>query len=230
MEGPGRRTAVWVQGCTIRCPGCFNPHLWANGGPNTNTARFADETLHQAVTAGDQGLTLLGGEPFEQAAAMARVAGRFRAAGLSVMTFTGYTLPRLTRWAKQRGDIAALLAATDLLADGPYIAERPERRRPWIGSTNQGLHDLTGRYSELLTSVTALPDRIEVRVETDGTIAVNGWADTDTLDTFLSGLGRRTDRPSTHSSSPGGARSEPAGSHVRDVGGEFRSAGAELGR
>ncbi|MGH3908991.1 MAG: 4Fe-4S single cluster domain-containing protein [Pseudonocardiaceae bacterium] len=194
-EGPGRRTAVWVQGCTIRCPGCFNPHLWASGGPITDTDRFADETLHRAVGAGAQGITLLGGEPFEQAAPLARVAEHFRDAGLSVMTFTGYTLFCLTRWASQRVDIAALLAATDLLADGPYLAERPERRRPWIGSTNQCLHDLSGRYSELLTSVTALPDRIEVRVEVDGTIAVNGWADADTLDAFLAGLGRRADRP-----------------------------------
>jgi anaerobic ribonucleoside-triphosphate reductase activating protein len=194
-EGPGRRTAVWVQGCTIRCPGCFNPHLWASGGPITDTDRFVDETLHRALATGAQGITLLGGEPFEQAAPLARVAEHFRAAGLSVMTFTGYTLSCLTHWADHRVDIAALLAATDLLADGPYLAERPERRRPWIGSTNQGLHDLTGRYSELLTSITALPDRIEVRVGTDGTIAVNGWADTDALDAFLSCLGRRADRP-----------------------------------
>ncbi|HZI36693.1 MAG TPA: 4Fe-4S cluster-binding domain-containing protein, partial [Acidimicrobiia bacterium] len=31
-EGPGRRAALWVQGCSIRCPGCFNPHSWAFDG------------------------------------------------------------------------------------------------------------------------------------------------------------------------------------------------------
>lgn len=194
-EGPGRRTAVWVQGCTIRCPGCFNPHLWAVTGPGVDTGRFADEALDGARAAGAEGITLLGGEPFEQAAPLARVAGRFRTAGLSVMTFTGYPLADLSRWANQRGDVAALLAATDLLADGPYLADRPEHRRPWIGSTNQGLHDLTGRYAELLGSVAGLPDRIEVRVGVDGNIAVNGWAAPDTLDAFLADLGRRVDRP-----------------------------------
>ncbi|HXF03689.1 MAG TPA: hypothetical protein VN601_11945, partial [Arthrobacter sp.] len=114
---------------------------------------------------------------------------------LSVMTITGYLHRDLQRWSADREDIAGLLAATDLLADGPYLQDRPELQRPWIGSTNQGLTALTGRYRDLLKDVGAQPDRIEIRVAPDGTIGLNGWASDDQLDALLADLGARTDRP-----------------------------------
>ncbi|MBD7996743.1 radical SAM protein [Arthrobacter sp. Sa2CUA1] len=200
-EGPGKRAALWLQGCSIRCPGCFNPHLWSSrGGKEAETARQAQLFVEQALQAGAEGVTLLGGEPFEQAAA-AVVASAFQQAGLGVMTFTGYTYPDLQRWAQDRPDISALLEATDLLADGPYLADRPERIRPWIGSTNQGLRALTGRYRGRIPGADhnpaasqALPgdgvDRLEIRVAPDGTVAVNGWAETAALEHLLDGLNR----------------------------------------
>ncbi|MGY0503429.1 4Fe-4S single cluster domain-containing protein [Nocardia sp. FBN12] len=193
-EGPGRRTAIWVQGCAIRCPGCFNPHLWAAAGGSVVAVRdWSRALLDDAVNAGVQGITLLGGEPFEQAAPLAVVAAAARARNLSVMTFTGYDYADLREWALERPDIAELLAHTDLLADGPYRADLIDHQRPWIGSTNQGLRALTDRYREL--EFTTLPDRVEVRVGADGMISVNGWDDIDSLDTLLSDLGRRADRP-----------------------------------
>ncbi|MEV7647405.1 4Fe-4S single cluster domain-containing protein [Arthrobacter sp. NPDC089319] len=195
-EGPGRRAALWLQGCSIRCPGCFNPHLWADRGADlVPTVELAAELVAQAAAAGSQGLTLLGGEPFEQAAASTVVARAFRDAGLSVMTFTGYRHQDLQRWAVGREDIAGLLAATDLLADGPYLQDRPELQRPWIGSTNQGLTALTGRYRHLLEDIGAQRDRIEIRIAPDGTVGLNGWASDDQLDALLAGLGTRADRP-----------------------------------
>lgn len=62
-----------------------------------------------------------------------------------------------------------------------------------MGSTNQGLHPLTPRYADLLQALP--PDRVEIKVRTDGLVSVNGWADLDTLNTLLTGLGRRSDRP-----------------------------------
>lgn len=193
-EGPGRRTAIWVQGCTIRCPGCFNPHLWATAGGSVVAVRdWLGAMLDDAANAGVQGITLLGGEPFEQAAPLAVVAAAARARDLSVMTFTGYDYADLREWARHRPDIAELLTHTDLLADGPYRADLIDRERPWIGSTNQGLRALTDRYRDL--EFTTLPDQVEVRVGADGVISVNGWGDNDSLDALLSDLGRRADRP-----------------------------------
>jgi anaerobic ribonucleoside-triphosphate reductase activating protein len=140
-----------------------------------------------------EGVTLLGGEPFEQAAPLARFADALRAAGLSVMTFTGYELPQLRQWALMRPDVAALLEATDLLADGPYLRDRPDTARPWVGSTNQGLHALTDRYADEISHLSRHADRLEVRVESDGTVSVNGWAELAVLDELLADLGTRTD-------------------------------------
>ena len=118
-EGPGVRAAVWLQGCAVHCPECFNPQLWADrGGLVAAADALAAEWVERATAAGSQGVTLLGGEPFDQAAAAASVARAFRGAGLGVMTFTGYPLDRLAAWAAGgRDDIAALLEATDLLCD-----------------------------------------------------------------------------------------------------------------
>jgi len=197
-EGPGRRAAVWVQGCSVKCPGCFNPHLWSErGGRDDDPARLAAAWVSAARAEGSEGITLLGGEPFDQAAAMAVVAEAFRDAGLTVMTFTGYTFDLLREWSEERPDIAGLLAATDLLADGPYLRDRPERIRPWIGSTNQGLRALTPAYAATLAEIDARGgrDRLEIRIGRDGTVSVNGWADDDALEILLGDLGARVDRP-----------------------------------
>ena len=197
-EGPGLRSALWVQGCSVHCPGCFNPQLWAEiGGQVENTADLADRFVTDALGAGVQGVTLLGGEPFDQAGALATIAEAFRAAGLTVMTFSGYTLELLTEWALERPDIARLLDATDLLIDGPYLRDRPDAIRPWLGSTNQGIRALTPAYSAEVARIERDGglDRLEIRIHPDGQIDVNGWADDAALDALLHDLGPRQDRP-----------------------------------
>ncbi|TCB90983.1 4Fe-4S cluster-binding domain-containing protein [Micromonospora zingiberis] len=187
-EGPGERTAIWVQGCAIRCPGCFNPQLWSfRGGTRVSPVELARRVLD----AGTDGLTLLGGEPFDQAAALARVAAAVSAAGRSVMTFTGYTRAQLAAAVDAgRDDVAALLAATDLLVAGPFQADRIDTNRPWVGSTNQEFVLLSDRFPGLLDELSGSPDRVEVTVDRAGRIAVNGWAELDALDELLAGLRR----------------------------------------
>ena len=181
-EGPGERTAIWVQGCTIRCAGCFNPHLFgARGGTPTAAADLVD----RALATGTTGITLLGGEPFEQAAGLAAVASGVRRAGRTVMTFTGYEYTHLRELAAAgREDIAALLGATDLLVAGPFRQDLLDHERPWVGSTNQEFVRLTDRIEDALVT----PDRLEVTVTASGAVSINGWADTETLDALLAGL------------------------------------------
>jgi anaerobic ribonucleoside-triphosphate reductase activating protein len=185
-EGPGRRAALWVQGCSIRCPGCFNPHSWpAAGGELVGWPELAGRVRAAAAAFELEGLTLLGGEPFDQAGPLARLAEAVRAEGLSVMTFTGYVLETLE--AAGRDDWDRLLAATDLLVDGPYVAGRPERRRPWVGTDNQRFWFLTGRYAHLAASLSSVPNRLEVRIGPAGDVAVNGFASVDVLEQLLTG-------------------------------------------
>lgn len=172
-EGPGRRYAMWVQGCTLHCPGCCNPEMFAHGRGGT----VVDAThLAQRIvsTTGIEGLSVLGGEPFEQALGVATVARLVRAAGLSVMVYSGFTLAELEARRTLPG-VDALLGETDLLVDGRFEQDRPETKRRWVGSRNQVLHFLTPRYApddpRLCTQNT-----VELRLQ-GGQLTVNGWPD-----------------------------------------------------
>ncbi len=140
-EGPGLRLALWFQGCPLRCPGCCNPEMLPfTGGTPTSVA----SVLRQVEQAGVEGVTLLGGEPLAHAAGAAALARELQARGKSVMVFSGFTLEEARAMADPH--VAGLLAHTDILVDGPYVREQPDDERRWIGSTNQRIHFLTGRY------------------------------------------------------------------------------------
>jgi anaerobic ribonucleoside-triphosphate reductase activating protein len=173
-EGPGTRFAIWVQGCRIRCAGCCNPQFFAaRGGRQVEAAELVDEI--RAAAGSLEGVTLLGGEPFDQAAGLAEVASGARALGLSVMTFTGYRLEELR--VRSDAGTAALIRASDLLVDGPYDAARPEPLRRWVGSTNQRFHFLSGRYAPGIELPRAGEPRssIEVEIAPDGRLRLRGW-------------------------------------------------------
>ncbi|MDT0223758.1 4Fe-4S single cluster domain-containing protein [Gordonia sp. AC31] len=183
-EGPGRRFAVWAQGCTIRCPGCFNPHLWGDrGGTAVGPAELAARAI-ASQNLGVEGVTLLGGEPFEQATDFATFAAEVAAQGLSVMVFSGYERDHLDSPQAPVGS-RELLSHTDLLISGPFVADHPDHDRPWVGSTNQEFHFLTDRYRHMADELGVQPDRIEVRVAATGEVSINGWATTDQLELLL---------------------------------------------
>jgi anaerobic ribonucleoside-triphosphate reductase activating protein len=143
-EGPGRRFALWFQGCPLRCPGCCNPEFLPFEGGQSVTLANVLEQVDAARNEGIEGITLLGGEPLAHAAGAAALAIAVRERGLTVMVFTGYTLEQAR--AMSDPDVDRLLAHTDILVDGPYVRERPDTTRRWIGSTNQRIHFLTRRY------------------------------------------------------------------------------------
>jgi len=185
-EGPGWRAALWVQGCPINCPGCINqafiPFVDAEWLPVTT---LAERIIAQPDI---EGLTLLGGEPFAQAAALAELASLVQAAGLSVMTFSGYTYQQLTE--SHNPAWRRLLAHTDLLAAGPFIQERYTTQMPWVGSDNQTLHYLTPRYRYLETTPPdpAQTNSIEIRFLPDGTLSINGFAYAGLTDKLIKAL------------------------------------------
>jgi anaerobic ribonucleoside-triphosphate reductase activating protein len=122
-----------------------------------------------------EGVTLLGGEPFEQAAALAPFVREVRRRGLTVVVFSGHLLEDLR--ADRPPGSAALLAEVDLLVDGPFVAALPERERRWAGSANQRFHFLSGRISPGVEwIVPGGPERtVELRFGADGTMERSGW-------------------------------------------------------
>jgi anaerobic ribonucleoside-triphosphate reductase activating protein len=160
-NGPGARFVVWLQGCTLGCAGCFNPATHGGGG----TPMTVDDVMAQ-VPADAGGLSLSGGEPLQQAAAIVPLLEAARARGLSTLAFSGYT----------REEIEALpsgpevLARLDVLIDGRYVAA--ERLATGLrGSANQRVLLLTDRYS--LADVEATPTG-EIRISSTGEVVLTG--------------------------------------------------------
>lgn len=110
------------------------------------------------------------------------------------MTFTGYTYEQLK--AANNADWEALLAVTDLLADGPFIQSRYTDQLPWLGSDNQRLILLTPRYAPLAHTFTAKrANGLEVRILPDGQLFVNGFAYKGALGALLRALRAHHLRP-----------------------------------
>lgn len=185
-EGPGLRFALWVQGCAIRCSGCVNPHLFHHR-PNRLVpvdAMFDIIMASKAKRPALEGVSLLGGEPFEQDVALAALARRLRAAGLTVMTYTGHVIEEL----QARG--SPLLAESDLLVDGPYVAAQRTTKRRFIGSTNQRLFFLTDAYREDDPRFSE-PNHAEIRMNAQGEVQIVGFP----FDSFLEAFGPGKPRP-----------------------------------
>ena len=163
-NGPGARFVVWLQGCTLGCPGCFNPGTHdAAGGRAIPVAELAAQL---AATPGIEGLSLSGGEPLQQPAAAAALLDAARALGLSTLAFSGYT----------EAEIRALpggpevLARLDVLIDGRYVAG--DRLATGLrGSANQRIRLLTARYR--LEDVEATPVA-EIRIGPTGDVILTG--------------------------------------------------------
>jgi len=167
-NGPGLRAALWVQGCTLGCPGCCNPGTHARKGGFEREVGELAATL--AVAAGLEGVTVSGGEPFEQAPALLAFLRRLRAATpLSVLLFSGFTRAEIEA-RPLGGDILAL---ADVLVDGRYDARQP-LGRGLRASANQRVWRLGDRYAE--EELEAVPEA-EIVLGPDGSIALTGIAE-----------------------------------------------------
>ncbi len=149
-NGPGERFVLWLQGCSLRCPGCWNPDTWPRDGGRRVTVAALLARVAEARRGSEDldGISLTGGEPFDQAGPLLAFVDPLRRAGLGVVAFSGYTLDEL----RGRGPRAAppgaaeLLARVDLLVAGPYRRRRRVEGLPLLGSANQRLHFLTERH------------------------------------------------------------------------------------
>lgn len=140
VDGPGIRFVVFAQGCRHNCPGCHNPQTHAMDGGITVTVDEMLEQMKQNPLL--DGITLSGGDPFEQAKGFRELASRAREAGYHVVTYTGYTYEQLKEKADYQPDWAGLLRNTDLLIDGPFIKDLHDPLLVFRGSENQRLVDV----------------------------------------------------------------------------------------
>lgn len=170
-EGFGRRCCIWVQGCSHHCKGCMAQHTWnVEDGVAMDTEEIVANIRNQKEM---EGITLLGGEPFEQAMELDAILSRVQDMNLSIIAFTGYQYEQLLH--SNMEGVQELLGKVDLLVDGPYIQELRSFKRPWVGSDNQRFLFLTDRYSQ--EELKKTKNRLEVRISKDGSITINGMTD-----------------------------------------------------
>ena len=171
-EGPGLRFCIWTQGCLRNCPGCCNAAMQPLVPRMLVPAHeMAAHVLAASKRHDLEGVTFLGGEPLLQAKGLAEVARAVRRAGLTVMVFTGFTLEECR--ANPLPGVAELLAETDVLVDGPYLADWPETTRNWIGSSNQRFHYFSDAYGPDIETNPNFRGQVEFRIEGD-TLRMNG--------------------------------------------------------
>lgn len=131
VDGPGLRLAIFAQGCPHHCPGCHNPesHDFA-GGSDMDTEKIIARMDANPLL---DGITLTGGEPFEQPEACRILADAAHARGLNVWAYSGYTFEQLCAVPEKR----RLLEACDVLVDGPFLLEERSLDLRFRGSKNQ---------------------------------------------------------------------------------------------
>ena len=146
-NGTGVRVTLFVSGCTHHCKGCFQPETWdfAYGQPFTRETE--DELLEALAPSFINGLTLLGGEPFEpdNQQALLPFLRRVRAAypDKTIWAFSGYTWEELTGGSRARCACTdELLSLVDVLVDGEFVEAFKDISLHFRGSSNQRVIDV----------------------------------------------------------------------------------------
>lgn len=173
VEGPESRYCIWVQGCSHHCACCQAVHTWSHSGGKLIGIKEIIEDIKSQK--GIEGITFLGGEPFEQAEALGEIAFAVKSMGLGVLCFTGGYIETLKNDNKNK----KLLNNIDLLIDGPFEIDKLDYSRPWCGSSNQRYHFLTDRYNEEIFE--RYKNKVEVNISKNGTIFMNGMGNFDEI-------------------------------------------------
>lgn len=147
--GPGKRVVIWVAGCRKRCPGCISPEIQdPSAGKLIDTAVLANHLLNLSHDLA--GITISGGEPFDQGEALAELLGVLKQMrpGWSVIVYTGYCLNTV----RKKDECRSLLDVVDIVIDGPFKQAIPSQH-PLAGSGNQSVNFLSDDSKGMQTAV-----------------------------------------------------------------------------
>jgi anaerobic ribonucleoside-triphosphate reductase activating protein len=167
-NGPGLRYVIWAQGCTLACPGCFNPETHSPA-PAVSEMLATVESVTEAVLAEPaiEGVTLTGGEPLQQPEVTAAFcAGIKERSDLSIIILTGFTRNEIER------DPVMMRAAgdADMIIAGRYNA-RVRLASGLRGSSNKEYWARTGRYRA--ADLAGVPE-VEMIIGPDGALTITG--------------------------------------------------------
>lgn len=140
-NGPGIRSTLFVAGCTHRCKGCFNKAYQSFESGEQWTAEVSDEFIKHLNESIVKGVTILGGEPFEQIMDddLLNLLKRIKNETVcDIWIYSGYTIEQLQKNAKQN----ELLKVCDVLVDGPFVESLKDLKLKFRGSSNQRIIDI----------------------------------------------------------------------------------------
>ena len=141
VDGEGVRCALYVSGCLFKCEGCFNEAAWSFRYGTPYDSQLEERILSDLAHPGVQGLSLLGGEPFLNTEVCLRIVSLVReefGGGKDVWSWSGYTFEQLCTDSEDKRE---LLAAIDVLVDGPYLEAQRDLTLAFRGSRNQRVLD-----------------------------------------------------------------------------------------
>lgn len=171
-EGPGKRFAIWTQGCERRCLDCCNVEMQEIRKNKIVDVIDVIKLIEHSVEEYEiEGISLIGGEPILQAQGLAELAKWCQAHNLSVLMFTGYLYEELLQMENEY--VKKLLKYTDILIDGPFLKEQYDEERDWVGSKNQNVIFLSEKYEQGIEFQNHLRS-MELFVSNQE-VLINGW-------------------------------------------------------
>ncbi len=152
-NGVGVRTVLFVSGCTHHCKGCFQPETWSFDYGERYTKETEDEIIESLKPDYVDGITLLGGEPFEpeNQRELVKLLRRIKKElpKKTVWSFSGYTYEELTGDSRAVCEVTnEMLSMLDVLVDGEFIEARRNISLRFRGSENQRLIDMNKTRKE----------------------------------------------------------------------------------
>ena len=147
-DGEGVRVTLFCSGCTNRCEGCFQPETWDFCYGKEYTKETEDQLIQMLTNPNIQGLTLLGGDPFEPSnqrtliTLLRRVKQELPTK--DVWTYTGFVYEQdLLEGQRKHTEVTdEMLSYIDVLVDGPFVIDEKDISLYFRGSTNQRVIDM----------------------------------------------------------------------------------------
>lgn len=150
VDGRGVRTAIFLSGCSHRCPNCQNPDTW---NPNYGK-EITDDVLREIANEIKKrdfvrGITLTGGDPLFNPHKTRKLLCELSAylplgyfMEHDIWLYTGYTWEQLMEMYKVNDDLASILLGISVVVDGPFIQAQADKRLKYRGSRNQRIIDV----------------------------------------------------------------------------------------
>lgn len=185
VNGPGKRTGVWTQGCHVGCSGCVNPETWDPKGAGSRDIGVLDlvKTIENNKKMHDiDGVSFSGGEPLEQFDDMYKTLVWLKTSSwmdIDILVYSG----RLISEVKD----PSILKYIDIFVDGPFVKDQIDLGLLWRGSRNQKVHLLNDKIKDKMKSYYNLLDSdgnlieqetgVELILDQEGGLQLTGFSD-----------------------------------------------------